>query len=42
VRSENVLLCVLVLMLLDLDTAEHEAAELKPVAAALQRLTGAQ
>jgi hypothetical protein len=31
---------VLVLLLLVLDIAEDEAAELKPVAAALQRLTG--
>jgi hypothetical protein len=34
--------CMTCLQLLDLDIAEDEAAELKPVAAALQRLTGGQ
>jgi hypothetical protein len=33
---------VCILMLLDLDIAEDEVAELEPVAAALQRLTGGQ
>jgi hypothetical protein len=32
--------CMTCLQLLELDIAEDEAAELKPVAAALQRLTG--